>query len=77
MIDDKDIESIIELEKMARSKTNGHYTIMKFTTNYKVKLDYQDFSERDDIDNMTTGHTLANAIEQEIKKHEKEKGGER
>lgn len=60
-----------ELKKLAELVSGGHYTILKFTKNYRVALGtmspqgYYDY--RLQIDDMPSGKTLDEAIEECIK----------
>lgn len=51
---------IKKLTELANLLTDGHYTILKFTTNYRVGLGTP--SERDCINKMVEGKTLNEAI---------------
>ncbi|AIY80541.1 hypothetical protein U728_744 [Clostridium botulinum 202F] len=53
-----------ELIKIANELYDGHFTIMKFTTNYRVC--FGTVSEREDIKFMAEGKTLEEAIMQVI-----------
>ena len=54
-------ELIAKLTNLANKHADGHFTIAKFTTNYRVGLGTP--SERDDFDQMAVGLTLESAIE--------------
>lgn len=51
-----------QLEGCANLKGDGHYTIMKFTTNYRVAIGTVE--SRDEIEKMSVGTTLQDAIKQ-------------
>lgn len=50
----------------ADSFYDGHFTIMKFTTEYKFSFGHQP-SCREDIDKMATGKTLREAVNNFLK----------
>lgn len=51
---------LVALRSIAASRADGHYTIMKFTTNYRVGLGT--VSSEEDIKKMAEGETLIEAI---------------
>lgn len=51
-----------QLEARAKGEADGHFTIMRFTTNWRVALGTPD--GRKDITRMAEGKTLAEAIRQ-------------
>lgn len=57
-------------EQYANEYFDGHYTIMKFTTNYRVRfgtIDAQNYDELwEMIDKMTAGKTLEDACKNVI-----------
>jgi transcriptional regulator with XRE-family HTH domain len=55
-----------KLTQLANLLSDGHYTIFKFTTNYRVGLGTP--VEREDIDNMAEGKTLNEAIKNLLKR---------
>jgi transcriptional regulator with XRE-family HTH domain len=55
-----------KLTQLANILADGHYTICKFTTNYRVGLGTP--SDRDCIDKMAEGKTLSEAINNLLKK---------
>lgn len=61
LVEEKNEKSLIErLTNLANAVSDGHYTMCKFTTNYRVGLGTP--SERDSIDKMAVGKTLNEAI---------------
>jgi transcriptional regulator with XRE-family HTH domain len=61
-------ELIEKLTQLANILTDGHYTICKFTTNYRVSLGTP--TEREHFDNMADGQTLNEAIKNLLKKYQ-------
>ena len=61
------------LDEISCAKTDGHFTIMRFSTGYKVFLgtpsDIPD-DERDQLKAMESHSTLTSAIKDAIKKHQ-------
>lgn len=51
-------------ERIARLVSDGHFTIMKFTTNYRVSFNTPD--GREDINEMAEGETLHEAMRNAI-----------
>ncbi|SMD01605.1 Helix-turn-helix [Desulfocicer vacuolatum DSM 3385] len=61
MIDELKTESAInKLKALANTVSDGHYTICKFTTNYRVGLGTP--ADRDFIDKMADGNSIEEAI---------------
>jgi hypothetical protein len=58
-MDDEDIELFRRLQEHADRKFDGHLTILKFTTNWRVGFETP--AEREDIDRMAVGTTFAEA----------------
>lgn len=56
------------LEQIANDECDGHFTIMKFTTNWKVLLGPQ-VQHREGISQMVTGETLNETIDKAITEH--------
>jgi len=54
------IELLAQLEDHANFKYDGHYTIFRFTTNFKVF--FGTITERDEIDKIQGYTTLKSAI---------------
>lgn len=50
---------LVKLQEVANAKFDGHLSIMKFTTNWRVGFRTPNF--REDIDNMATGQTFSEA----------------
>jgi hypothetical protein len=61
-----------ELEARAIAEADGHFTIMRFTTNWRVVLGTPD--GREDIEQMAEGKTLAEAIRHALDDPPKEPG---
>ena len=61
-------ELIEKLTQLANLLSDGHYTVCKFTTNYRVGLGTP--SEREQFDKMAEGKTLNEAIKNLLKKFE-------
>lgn len=55
-----------KLTQLANLLADGHYTICKFTTNYRVSLGTP--ADRDFIDKMAEGKTMNEAIESLLKR---------
>lgn len=53
------------LEELAKKHSEGHFTIMKFTTNWRISFSTP--QDRDDISEMFVGQTLEEAVEKAIK----------
>lgn len=56
---DEDPEFFRRLQERANRDFDGHLTILKFTTNWRVGFETP--SEREDIDQMEVGNTFAEA----------------
>lgn len=56
---------LAELERVAKNDFGGHFTIMKFTTNWRVGFGTP--GSRCDIDQMWEGKTFAEAAERALK----------
>ena len=70
-IEMRDHKSPIEkLTYLADILADGHYTIMKFTTNYRVCL--RTFFGTDSVEEMSVGSTMDEAINSLISKISKE-----
>jgi len=54
--------SLSRLEEKAKEVADGHYTIMKFTTGYKVMIGTPE--GREDIRNIKSSKTLEEAVEE-------------
>jgi hypothetical protein len=67
-------ELMQKLETVANQKFDGHFTVMKFTTNWRVCFGTPDC--REDIDIMAEGKTFASAarlaLEEEKDIHEQQ-----
>jgi hypothetical protein len=63
MLSDDD-ELMRQLEAVAAALFDGHLTIMRFTTNWRVGFGTP--SERDEIEAMPAGHTFAAAARNAI-----------
>lgn len=59
MITDEEFELFKALVEMADNKFDGHLTVMKFTTNWRVS--FLTPGDRDDISDMHEGKTLGEA----------------
>lgn len=57
-------EKIKQLTELSKKHSDGHFTIMKFTTNYRVC--FYTPSNQDDIQLMPVGNTLEEAIDNAI-----------
>jgi len=55
----KDIELFEELQRIANEKFDGHFTVMKFTTNWRVG--FGTVNERSEIAALPSGETFAQA----------------
>ena len=55
---------IRELSEIADKRSDGHFTVMRFTTNWRVG--FYTPSDRDDIDDMCVGKTLEEAVKAAI-----------
>ncbi|NQY35600.1 MAG: hypothetical protein HRT37_11625 [Alteromonadaceae bacterium] len=62
----KEKSSIEKLTNLANAVADGHYTLCKFTNNYRVGLGTP--SERDSINKMVAGKTLNEAIDNLLSK---------
>jgi hypothetical protein len=60
-----DSELFTELQQIADRKFGGHFTVMKFTTNWRVSFGTP--MERSDIASMSVGKTFAEAADQAIR----------
>jgi hypothetical protein len=49
------------IERIAADKFDGHFTVMRFTTDWKVQFGVQP-QDRDEIEAMPTGDTLLDAF---------------
>lgn len=65
-MDSKAIDLLNECERIAKEKYDGHFTLMRFTTNWKFCFG-QPFNY-DEIQMMATGKTMEEAIQKGIKK---------
>ncbi len=54
------------LEELAKKHSDGHFTIMRFTTNWRVVFSTP--TDRDDISEMPVGKTVEEAIQKAIDK---------
>jgi len=61
--------AIKKLKALANLLSDGHYTICKFTTNYRVGLGTP--ADRDFIDKMSEGSTIIEAISSLLEKVQK------
>jgi len=65
------IETLIQqAEALAKEKTDGHLSILKFTTGYKVFLGTPNLDigeERENISNMNSFSTLEEALQSLLK----------
>lgn len=55
----QDAELMWRLERVARERYDGHFTVMRFTTNWRVM--FRTPNDRDDIDCASVGKTFASA----------------
>ncbi len=55
---------LAELASVANKRFDGHFTIMKFTTNWRVGFGTP--MDRHDIEEMQEGRTLAEAVERAL-----------
>jgi len=53
------------LEELGKKHSDGHFTVMRFTTNWRVSFSTP--QDRDDISEMFEGKTLEEAVEKAIK----------
>jgi hypothetical protein len=62
-----EVEMFNRLQDVANQKFDGHFTIMKFTTNWRVSFgtphDGSQFGVRDYIDSMSVGLTFYEAAQ--------------
>jgi hypothetical protein len=60
---DDDVALMDSLIQLANEKSDGHMTIMKFTTNWRVSLGTPSEADglREDIDQMPVGKSFAEA----------------
>ena len=68
----KDQAALVALERTALSRSDGHFTIMRFTTNWRVCLGTPE--SRDDITDMTEGETLMDAVRNLLYTEEQSRG---
>ena len=54
------IELLAQLEDHANLKYDGHYTVLKFTTGFKVS--FGTITDREEIDSLVNYETLKKAI---------------
>lgn len=59
------MEKIIFLQKIADNLYDGHFTIMKFTTNWRVSFGHTP-NDRDLIHQMPVGKTFDEAVDNAI-----------
>jgi hypothetical protein len=71
MIESDVIDCLIALVKVANEDHDGHFTIMKFTTNWRVGFGTP--YDRYDIDDMVEGKSLVEAATACLKKEKKRK----
>jgi transcriptional regulator with XRE-family HTH domain len=64
--ENKEKSSIEKLTNLANVVSDGHFTLCKFTTNYRVGLGTP--SERASIDKMAEGKTVSEAIDNLLSK---------
>jgi hypothetical protein len=55
----RDAELMWRLERVARERHDGHFTVMRFTTNWRVMFGTP--NDRDDIESALAGATFASA----------------
>jgi hypothetical protein len=66
-MDESEIAAMNRLHSYANRYADGHFSLLKFTTNYKCEIGFQDYnSEADKLRSMTTGPTLDIVINNEI-----------
>lgn len=53
--------------ELANKKSDGHFTIMRFTTNWRVSLSTP--NDREDIGKMYAGSTLEESLERILAAH--------
>jgi hypothetical protein len=63
-----DAEWFAQLVEVANKEMDGHFTIMKFTTNWRVCFGTVEW--REDIDQMPVGRTFAEAAQKALAKPE-------
>lgn len=56
------------LKKIADEKHDGHFTVMKFTSNWRVSFGYTP-NDRDMINEMPEGKTFEEAVINAIKRY--------
>lgn len=59
MMTDNDVKLLNELRRIANEKFDGHFTVMKFTTNWRVG--FGTVNERFEIEALPAGETFAQA----------------
>ncbi|MGF3075726.1 hypothetical protein [Facklamia sp. P12955] len=60
-----DVRNFYKMIEVANEKFDGHFTLMKFTSNWGVC--YGTVNSREDISNMAKGDTVNEAIENLLK----------
>lgn len=60
-----DTELFAELVKVANEKTSGHFTVLKFTTNWRVCFGTP--NDRLDMEEMPVGKTFAEAAKKALR----------
>jgi hypothetical protein len=58
-MNDDDMDMMVHLLAVAKERYDGHLTIMRFTTNWRI--DFYQPQDRDQIEAMPCGATLAEA----------------
>jgi hypothetical protein len=65
---------LARIESLAKQHSDGHYTVFRFTTNYRVGLGTLEDLSFEDVQELPCGKTLDGAIDELMKTLEELKG---